>query len=175
MAVALIVILIWYGVVPSYNLSWIVVTLIHLSLLPLLYGAYVYKTKRISDSEIMARQERILPFFVITFMYGLYVAETLLFNAPDIFKTLAFHFFVLALVLSTITLFWKVSVHTAGATQFVLLLVLLIGNNALVLAPLVAFTGWLRIKMRSHDIRQVLGGIVVAAASAVVAISLSRI
>jgi hypothetical protein len=162
LAFFLIVALIWRDVIPLQNLSWIVVMLAHLSVLPLLYGAFVYKTRRISDSEIMTRHERVVPFFVVTVVYGIYLAETILFGAPGIFKTLALHFFLTALLVSTITLFWKVSVHTAGVTQFVALLVLFAGNQALFLSPLIVLTGWLRMKMRSHDVWQVLGGIAVA-------------
>lgn len=173
LAVFLFIALTWYGMIEFQNLSWILVTLVHLSLLPLLYGAFVYKTRRISDSEIMVRQERILPFFVITFIYGVYLLETVLFDAPLLFKTVAAHFFITALTLSTITLFWKVSVHTAGITQLVLLLAILIGGQALILSPLIVLTGWLRIKMRSHNIWQVLGGIGVALISTLLAIQIN--
>src|SRR5688572_25292290 len=107
LAAFLVVVLTWYDVVQSQNVFWIVVTLVHLSLLPLLYGAFVYKTKIISDSEIMTRQERIQPFFIVTLIYGAFLIEALLFNAPDIFATLAVHFFVTALALSIVTVFWK--------------------------------------------------------------------
>lgn len=169
LAALLIVALIWSGKMQSHHLSWIAVTLVHLSLLPLLYGAFVYKTKRISDSEIMARQERITPFFIITLTYGAFLLETLIFNAPAIFLTLATHFFITALILSIITIFWKVSVHAAGITQFVALLTLLVSSQALILFPLILLTGWLRIKMQSHDVWQVLGGIIVALVSVFIA------
>lgn len=162
LAVALIIILVWSGVLPPQDLSWIFVTLLFLSLLPLLYGAFVYKTKRISNTEITERGERLVPFFVITCIYGGYLLVTVLLAAPEIFKTLAVYFFALAFLLSVVTIFWKVSVHTAGVTQFVLLLTILIGSQALILSPLIILTAWLRIKMKSHDIWQVLGGIVVA-------------
>ncbi len=173
LAIALIIILVWSGVLPTQNLSWIIVTLLFLSLLPLLYGAFVYKTKRISNAEITKQKERLVPFFIITLIYGIYLLTTVLFDAPEIFKTLAVYFFVLALLLSTVTIFWKVSVHTAGATQFVLLLTILIGSQALILSPLIFLTGWLRIRMKSHDIWQVLGGIVIALVSIVVAAQIS--
>lgn len=169
LAVALILILAWTGVLPSHEVSWITVTLLHLSLLPMLYGAFVYKTKKISNSDITERKERVLPFFIITFFYGVYLLETIFLDAPVIFNTIAIHFFMLAMLLSSTTVVWKVSVHTAGVTQFVLLLALLIGSQALLLSPLIVFVGWLRIKMKSHDIWQVLGGIMVALVSIFIA------
>lgn len=169
LAVALILVLAWSSVLPTQELPWIIVTLLHLSLLPLLYGAFVYKTRRISNAEITERKERLIPFFIITLIYGVYLLATILFDAPEIFTTLAVYFFTLALLLSVVTIFWKVSVHTAGATQLVLLLTILISSQALILSPLIALTGWLRIKMKSHDIWQVLGGIAVALASAFIA------
>lgn len=162
LTIVLIITLTWSGVLPSQELSWLLVTLLHLSALPMLYGAFVYKTKRISNADITERKERVLPFIVIMFIYGVYLLETIFFDAPAIFETLAVYFFTLAFLLSVVTIFWKVSVHTAGVTQFVALLTILIGSQALLLSPLIVFTGWLRIKMRSHDIWQVLGGVVVA-------------
>src|SRR3990167_4213015 len=173
LVIFLVIILLNSGVLQFRDMPWIIVTLVHLSLLPLLYGAFVYKTKRISDSEIMTRQERVLPFFIITFIYGVYLLETIFLHAPIIFNTLAIHCFILALLLSTITIFWKVSVHTAGITQFVALLAILIGSQALILSPLIVLTGWLRIHMKSHDIWQVLGGIMVALMSILVATQIS--
>ena len=77
-------------------------------------------------------------------------------------------------MLSTVTIFWKVRVHTAGITQFVVLLAILIGSQALVLSPLIILTGWLRIRMKSHDIWQVLGGIGIALVSVLIAMQVSR-
>lgn len=166
---ALIIILIQAGVLPTQDLSWIIVTLLFLSLLPLLYGAFVYKTKRISNADITERKERIIPFFVVTLIYGAYLLATMFFDAPDIFKILAVYYFTPALILSMVTVFWKVSVHTAGVTQLVALLMIIFGSQALILAPLIVLTGWLRIHMKSHTIWQVLGGIVVALVSIAVA------
>lgn len=173
LAVVLIIALVWFGVVRQQEGMWVIVALIHLSFLPLFYGAFVYKTKRISDSEITERKERLVPFLIITLIYGVYLLETIFFDAPLIFKTLAIQYFMLALFLSTITIVWKASVHAAGITQFIALLVLLIGSQALVLTPLMVFVGWLRIKMKSHDIWQVLGGIVVALVSVLIATKIS--
>lgn len=169
LAVALIVILVWSGVLPSQEWPWLLVTLLHLSFLPMLYGAFVYKTKRISNADITERKERLVPFFVVTLIYGIYLLVTMLFDAPDIFKMLAVYYFTPALILSMVTVFWKVSVHTAGVTQLVALLMIIFGSQALILAPLILLTGWLRIKMKSHTIWQVLGGIVVALVSIAVA------
>ncbi|MEK7165119.1 MAG: hypothetical protein AAB779_04175, partial [Patescibacteria group bacterium] len=128
LAVALIIVLIQFDVLQFKYFPWVIVTLLHLSLLPLLYGAFVYKTKRISNADITERKERVIPFFVITLVYGVYLFVTIMFDAPTIFKTLAVHYFILALILSIMTVFWKVSVHVAGVTQVVVLLSILISS-----------------------------------------------
>lgn len=174
LAAVLIVILAWSNRLPSESTIWVIfLTLGHLSLLPLLYGAYVYKTRRISNADITERTERVIPFFVVTLFYLAYLLEMFLFDAPAIFQALAVHFFGLALLLSVVTTFWKVSVHTAGATQFVLLLMIIFGSPALIASPLIVLTAWLRITMKSHDIWQVFGGIIVAAVSVLLAVTIS--
>lgn len=169
LVIVLIVALAQFRVLQSKDFPWIIVTLLHLSLLPLLYGAFVYKTKRISNADITDRKERVIPFFVITFIYGVYLLVTILFDAPAIFHTLAIHSFILSLILSIVTIFWKVSIHTAGVTQLVALLFILVDRRAFFLFFLIIFMGWMRIKMKSHDIWQVFGGILAALVSAFVA------
>lgn len=168
-----IIVLVQFGVPQSRDFFWVIMTLIHLSLLPLLYGAFVYKNKIISNADITERRERVLPFFIISFIYGVYLLATVIFGAPVLFKILGMHYFLLALFLSIVTIFWKISVHTAGVTQFVALLALLIGNQALIFFPLIILTGWLRIQMKSHDIQQVLAGIAVSLASTFIATKIS--
>lgn len=165
----LVTLLIWFNKFPSGSLLWVTLALIHISVLPLLYGAYIYKTRRISNADITERSERIIPFFIVTIFYLANLLETFLFNAPEIFKILAIHFFTLALLVSIVTVFWKVSVHTAGATQFVLLLMIIFGSQALIVSPLIVLTAWLRITMKSHNIWQALGGSIAAAASFLIA------
>lgn len=173
LAVVLTATLAWFGVLQQQDMLWIIVTLLLLSLVPLLYGAFVYKTKRISNADITKRKERVIPFFIITLTYGVYLLVVLLLHAPEIFKTLALHYFILALLLSVVTVWWKASVHTAGITQFVILLMLLVSSQALFLSPLIVLVGWMRIRMKSHTIGQVIGGIIVAIAGTLAAASLT--
>lgn len=162
-----------FGTLQRHDASWIIATALFLSALPLLYGAFVYRTRRISNADITERRERVAPFFVITLIYGLYLLLVFYLNSPGVFKALAMHAFMLALIVSCITIFWKISVHTAGVTQFVVLLMIFLGSQAILLSPLIALVGLMRIRMKSHTVGQVIGGIIAAIAAALTAASLA--
>jgi membrane-associated phospholipid phosphatase len=73
-----------------------------------------------------------------------------------------------------ITLVWKISIHTAVAAGAVVVLALVFGPALLVLAPLVALSGWARVEVGDHTPAQVLAGAAVGAAVAGAAFPLLR-
>lgn len=64
---------------------------------------------------------------------------------------------------TTVTLFWKISVHTAVNAGAVTILVLVFGPGLLVLAPAVALVGWSRVEVEEHSPLQTVGGAVLGA------------
>lgn len=124
----------------------------------MLYGIYAYKNKKISDENILIRKERILPFFIITLIYGINFFLTLSLSAPPVFKFIATNYFLLAFIVSVITIFWKISVHVAGITNFVLFLMIFFTYKAIIFSPLAILVWWVRVKAKYHTPRQTFAG-----------------
>ncbi len=73
-----------------------------------------------------------------------------------------------------VTLFWKLSIHTAVSAGAILILVLVFGRGFFALAPLVGLVAWARVVSGDHDVGQVLAGAALGATVAGVLFSLLR-
>lgn len=69
----------------------------------------------------------------------------------------------LAAVVTTISHWWKVSLHAAGAAGFVVILAQVYGPAMLLTLPLVFLVGWSRVQLGDHTPTQVVAGGVVGA------------
>lgn len=68
-----------------------------------------------------------------------------------------------AIVALVVSHWWKVSLHTAGAAGFVVILAQVFGPAMLVTTPLVLVVGWSRVQLGDHTPAQVIVGAVVGA------------
>jgi len=71
-------------------------------------------------------------------------------------------FFLAAAVLALVTLFWKISVHTASITLFSLILVNYLGKFQIIPLVLIPVVAWARVYRKNHTLSEVLGGIVLS-------------
>jgi hypothetical protein len=79
------------------------------------------------------------------------------------------------LVTSTVvTLFWKLSFHTAVSAGSLMVIVLVLGWGFLAMAPLVGLVGWARVVSGDHDVGQVLAGAALGTTVAGIVFSLLR-
>lgn len=125
---------------------------------PIIYYLYALKTKKISDWEVTKRQER-YPIYILSLICGgIALVSLKIFSDQGLF-TLAVIFYLVAIVLTVINFFWKISVHTAGVTSGILGFNFLFNEPAWLyfLIPLVA---WSRLEEKKHTLTQSLGGIV---------------
>lgn len=121
---------------------------------------------RLSDHHISRREQRprMMAIALCSVGVGLLVLRWL--HAPlALFALMAGMTAGLALALA-ITSFWKISIHAAAASGTVASLAIQVSAWWLLLAPLVALTGWARVEIRDHTPGQVTVGTVVGAAVA---------
>ncbi len=82
---------------------------------------------------------------------------------------------LVGLVTSTlVTLFWKLSIHTAVTAGGLVILVLVFGRAFLAMTPVVGLVGWARVASGDHDLGQVLAGAALGTTVAGVVFSLLR-
>jgi membrane-associated phospholipid phosphatase len=122
----------------------------------------------ISDVQLSNRRDRLLPFFFVTLFYGI---STFMFYKKLHLNDLIFTVFacttVLLSVILVITLFWKISVHSAGVGGAI---GILLGVNvhypaSHLLYPMIAMimvSGLVmssRLRLNAHDPAQVYAGL----------------
>jgi membrane-associated phospholipid phosphatase len=121
---------------------------------------------RLTDHHVSRREQRprMMAIALASVASGLLVLLWL--DAPRaLFALFAAMVAGLSVALAVTTL-WKISIHAAAAAGTVASLAILVSPWWLLLAPLVALTGWARVEIRDHTPVQVLVGAVVGAAIA---------
>lgn len=134
-------------------------TAVYLSLallLPIAYIAYLVQQGKATDFDVSVRRERVVPMFVSLAGAGLGWLLLWLKAAPDLLITLAAANLVISTVLALVTLFWKISVHSATAAASAMISWVLLSSPLFFLGiPLII---WSRVRLRRHTLGQTLAG-----------------
>jgi len=121
---------------------------------------------RFGDRHLTRRQERpaLMALGLASVIAGYFVMRWL--AAPGALLALVVAMVAGVAVALAVSLFWKISVHTACVAGSVCVLAILVHPATLVLAPLIVATAWARVTLRDHTPAQVLVGAFVGAAVA---------
>lgn len=147
---------------PTLQLTawrWTAAYIFLTSFVPLLYIAgLMYRRKVI---ELCRRRNRVRP---LAFTVGCSIAGLIMLimgGAPNPLRALAVGHLVTIAVLAVITIFWKISLHSAAIGAAAALCQVLGAPIALAVWGLVPLVGWSRLKLRRHTMGQVVAGAVV--------------
>ncbi len=118
------------------------------------------------DRHVGQRQRRliVIPFIMLSVLTSF--AVMLLLDAPADMAAMVLAMFAALVPIMVITVWWKISIHTAVASGAVTCLAIALGPWWLLLYPLVALIGWSRVVLRDHTTAQTLAGTVVGALTA---------
>ncbi|MFI9332765.1 hypothetical protein ACIGZJ_35190 [Kitasatospora sp. NPDC052868] len=118
------------------------------------------------DRHVGRRQRRlvVIPFVMLSVLTSLLAMLRL--DAPTDMVAMVLAMFASLIPILVITVWWKVSIHTAVAGGAVVCLAIALGPWWLLLGPLVAVIGWSRVVLRDHTTAQTLVGAVVGALAA---------
>ncbi|MCB9419342.1 MAG: phosphatase PAP2 family protein [Ardenticatenaceae bacterium] len=126
-------------------------------LIPLAYVAYLVQQGKATDFDVSVRRQRVIPMFVS--LAGS-VAGLLYFavvSAPRLLIMLAVANLISTFVIAVVTVFWKISVHSATSAAGAVLFWGLLGTPVFFLAvPLIM---WSRVKLGRHTLTQTLAGV----------------
>lgn len=161
-AVFFVFLVFWYSQDFSQGLRWLVSVSPFLVFVPIAFFFLSYKLGWVSDIDMSKRDER--PTFLFVFIVMLLISSIILYaiKVPPPLFTYAFSGLVMTLVTSIITLFWKISFHTAATVSVVTAIVILGGLQFSSLFLLVPLIGWARVCLKKHTIWQVIGGAAVS-------------
>lgn len=120
------------------------------------------KMKKIADWDIRRRQERYKVLFI-------FIASTLInmsfiyFFGTKLFFNLSLILWLVALIGTITTLFWKISLHVILNTTAVIIINFLFGWKLPILFILIPIVAWARYYHKHHTIWQILIGMLVSA------------
>ena len=149
--------------VGTPGLVWAILILIIVTGIPLGYLLIGLKRGWVSDMEMTRRSER--PRFILISLGSDAIALLLLntLQGPHLLKLIVLTYFCLAMVMFTISSFWKISLHMAGVGGFSTALFFVFGPPALwafLSLPLVA---WARLHRKKHTPAQLAAGAIIGA------------
>ncbi len=116
-----------------------------------------YKIKGKTDIFVSKHSDR-PKFFIpalIGYAIGFIVFYTLKMNILALYHLC---YFTVTFSLFIVTLYWKISIHTAGIAGPVTMLALKFGYRYLILQLLLLPVGWARLKLHAHTLAQIAAG-----------------
>lgn len=134
-------------------------------LLPVGFVAYGVKKGHLDSLGISVRRQRLVPMCVAILCVSMGGAGLLLLSAPRLLLGMYGSGLALLIILTAVTKWWKISLHSAIASGSVAAFCVVFGAVVLVAAPAVAAVCWARYRLRKHSVTQLVAG--VAAGSAV--------
>jgi hypothetical protein len=132
--------------------------------LPLIGVVVLLKMRIISDFYATERNERFIPFLTTIFSYLIGTITLIIVQAPAPITALMACYIINGIVLATITIKWKISIHASGITSPVTALVYLLGTRLLPLFLLVVPVIWARLELNAHSKWQLTMGALISTA-----------
>ena len=146
----------------SLPLPLIAITTLFGAVLPLSSTFYLVRKGIIPDIYASDRETRTEPFLWAMASYLLGVTALLYVEAPFVVTALMACYFVNAIVMLFITLYWKISIHAVGVTGPVTALVFQLGAKMLPFFLLMLPVAWARIELKAHDKKQIAAGAILS-------------
>jgi membrane-associated phospholipid phosphatase len=158
LAVAQLLMVSWNSAPGLAGLGWGVLTATFCGLIPFAIVIAGVHGRRWTDRHVRVRQERLVPFLaaIASFLAGLALLVAL--GAPRQLIALVVAMLTCLAVTMLVTLWWKLSLHTAAASGTVAILVLTLGPLLILALPVVALVAWSRIRLGDHTPAQTLAG-----------------
>jgi len=146
--------------------GWVAVYLGLAISLPVLYVVWLMWRGQIADLQLPDRQQRLKPYFVAIACAGAATWLLHAFQAPRLLQQVALANVVQSATLYLLTLRWKISAHCASTGGLAVLAGLVFGTGGLPFVVAVPLVGWSRVRLKRHDLAQVIAGALLGAAIA---------
>lgn len=135
-------------------------------LLPTLYVAWLVRRGEITDMQLPDRRQRLKPYCVAIACMGLAALALQWAHAPRLLQQIALINVVQSAALLLTTLRWKISAHCASMGALAVLTLTLFGAGSLPFCAAVPAVAWARVRLKRHDVIQVLAGAMLGVAVA---------
>ena len=154
------------------SLAFAGATLLFMSVGPMLYILAGVHTGKFTDLEVSLRSQRSGPyaFSILSTVIGLVILSFL--HEPKDLQTVMLAVIASSVLMMTITLWWKISLHASTMAGTVTMLTALYGKVMLPAYLLVILVCWSRVVLHRHTTAQVIAGALVSILLAIVALAL---
>ncbi len=139
--------------------GWAFMCLLFGVVIPYLYICFLYKRKEINDIHIPRKEDRMKPLIVSCVSYIICFIVLYVLNGPLFLKSIFAVSVVSTIILTIITYFWKISLHTSWITFVVITFNILFGRWMLLMIPLIPVIAWARVRIKEHTVNQVVLGV----------------
>ena len=139
--------------------GWAFLCLLFGTVIPYLYIGFLYKKKEIDHMHIPKKENRIKPLLVSCVSYIICFIILYVLDGPLFLKSIFAVSIVSTIILTIITYFWKISLHTSWITFIVITFNILFGRWMLFMIPLIPVIGWARVRIKEHTVNQVILGV----------------
>lgn len=109
--------------------------------------------------RIPEKEDRIKPLVVACISYIICFIILYVLDGPLFLKSIFAASIVSTVILTIITYFWKISLHTSWITFMVITFNILFGRWMLLMIPLIPVIGWARVRIKEHTMNQVILGV----------------
>jgi len=149
------------------GMGWAAVYGLLASLGPILVVLYLLKTGRISELHMSNTSERHIPYATAVIFAAIAFGLISWFDGPELLRCLALFNIVELIALALINIYWLISIHTTGIMATFVLIGLVFGWDASLIAvlPFVAAVNWVRLYLKRHTPAQVTAGMVLGVVS----------
>jgi len=144
--------------------AWLffLIGLLFVSIFPILLILFLTKKGKVSDPDLSQRQERFFPYLMICGSYLLALIIFLLIAAPLPLIAITCCYLGVTFGGAIVSLFWKISLHSAGVAGPVTALVMIVSPYWAFLYLLLLPLGWARIYLGKHNLYQIIAGSVMS-------------
>jgi len=142
---------------------------------PILYLLWLVRRGTVSDLDVKIRGERWRPLLAAQLGMAIALVIFIAAGAPPLMIALAGGLLAYTSLAFGITLWWKISMHSAAAAAIAALMVTQVGPHAFPLLAGVPLMAWARIRLKRHTLAQTIAGAALGSAALLVAVLRLRI
>lgn len=126
---------------------------------PIILFFVLRRKGKLSDNEALIKEERTLPFAIVTLFYAGGLMILIYANVHIVFIALWFCYISNTIIILVINKYWKISAHLMGAAGHAAALLIIQSIWFWGIILIIPFLGWARSYLRCHDFLQLAAGI----------------